>query len=104
MKKLIIILSITWCLNVFSQIAPPRQLINLNLSKPIPSNQPEIRKGPVMLAGGAVFILAGLLTPPTMVGGSTTQKLPVYKQVRMLPIVSGALVFTIGLGITVGGN
>jgi hypothetical protein len=57
-----------------------------------------------MLAGGAVFMLAGLLTPPTMVGGSTTQKEPIYKQVRMLPIVSGAVVFTIGLGITVGGN
>ena len=104
MKKLITILSIMLCLNVFSQIAPPRQTINLNLPKPTPSNQPEIRKGPVMLAGGAAFMLAGLLTPPTMVGGSTTQKQPVYKQVRMLPIVSGALVFTIGLGITVGGN
>jgi hypothetical protein len=104
MKKILMILSLMLCFNVFSQLAPPRQTINLNLSKPIPSNQSEIRKGPIMLAGGAAFMLAGLLTPPTMVGGSTTQKLPVYKQVRMLPIVSGALVFTIGLGITVGGN
>jgi hypothetical protein len=102
MKKLTTILSLMLCLNVFSQLAPPRQTINLNL--PLPSNQPEIRKGPIMLAGGAVFMLAGLLTPPTMVGGSTTQKEPIYKQVRMLPIVSGAVVFTIGLGITVGGN
>jgi hypothetical protein len=102
MKKILTILSLMLYLNVFSQLAPPRQTINLNL--PLPSNQTEIRKGPIMLAGGAVFMLAGLLTPPTMVGGSTTQKEPIYKQVRMLPIVSGAVVFTIGLGITVGGN
>ncbi len=104
MKKILTILSLMLCLNVFSQIAPPRQTVRLNLSKPIPSNQPEIRKGPIMLAGGAAFVVAGLLTPPLMVGGSTTQKQPVYKQVRMLPIVSGAIVFTIGLGITMGGN
>jgi hypothetical protein len=102
MKKILTILSLMLCLNLFSQIAPPRQKISLNL--PLPSNQPEIRKGPIMLVGGTTFILAGLLTPPLMVGGSTTQKQPVYKQVRMLPIVSGAIVFTIGLGITMGGN
>jgi len=102
MKKILTILSLMLCLNVFSQIAPPRQIVNLNL--PLPSNQSDIRKGPIMLVGGAAFMVAGLLTPPTMVGSSTTQKQPVYKQVRMLPIVSGAIVFTIGLGVTVGGN
>ena len=102
MKKILTILSLMLCLNVFSQIAPPRQIVNLNL--PLPSNQPEIRKGPIMMLGGASFMIAGLLTPPVMVGGSTTQKEPVYKQVRMLPIISGAIVMTIGVGITIGGN
>jgi hypothetical protein len=104
MKKILTILSLMLCLNVLSQIAPPRQTINLNLPKPIPSNQSDVRKGPIMLVGGAAFVVAGLLTPPLMVGSSTTQKEPIYKQVRMLPIVSGAIVFTIGLGVTVGGN
>jgi len=102
MKKILTILSLMLCLNVFSQIAPPRQIVNLNL--PLPSNQPEIRKGPIMMLGGASFMVAGILTPPVMVGGSTTQKEPVYKQVRMLPIISGAIVMTIGVGITIGGN
>jgi hypothetical protein len=57
-----------------------------------------------MIIGGLVLTTAGLLTPPLMVGGSTTQKQPFYKQVRMLPIISGTLVFTIGLGVTVSGN
>ena len=103
MKKILTILSLMLCLNVFSQIAPPRQTINLNLPKPVPS-QPNVRKGPLMLIGGATFIAAGLLTPPVMVGGSTTQKQPFYKQPKMLPIASGSIIFTIGLGLTVSGN
>ena len=104
MKKILTILSLMLSLNVFSQLAPPRQTINLNLPKPIPSNDSDIRKGPILLVGGAAFMVAGFLTPPVMVGGSTTQKQPIYKQVKMLPIISGAVVFTIGLGMTAGGN
>ena len=103
MKKILTILSLMLCLNVFSQLAPPRQTINLNLPKSAPS-QSDVRKGPMMLIGGAAFIAAGLLTPPVMVGGSTTQKQPFYKQPKMLPILSGTIIFTIGLGMTVGGN
>jgi hypothetical protein len=83
------------------QLAPPKQSITLNLPT---SYTPTLQVGPGMIIGGLVLTTAGLLTPPLMVGGSTTQKQPVYKQVRMLPIVSGAIVFTIGLGVTVGGN
>jgi hypothetical protein len=57
-----------------------------------------------MMIGGAAFILAGALTPPTMIGGSTTQKQPVYKQIRMLPILTGSIVFVIGSGISIGGR
>ena len=91
------------CLNVFSQIAPPKKTISLNL--PVPSNQTNIRKGPIMLAGGALFIAAGLLTPPIMVGGSTTQKKsPIHQMQRILPIASGSLIFIIGVGVSIGGN
>ena len=102
MKHLITILSLMMCLNVFSQIAPPRKTINLNL--PQPAYVPTIRTGPMMMIGGATFIAAGLLTPPTMVAGTTNQKQPAYKQMRMLPILTGAIVMTIGVGITIGGN
>jgi len=83
------------------QLAPPKQSITLNLPT---SYTPTLRAGTGMIIGGLVLTTAGLLTPPLMVGGSTTQKQPFYKQVRMLPIISGTLVFTIGLGVTVSGN
>ena len=104
MKKLLFILMMCLTTTCFSQLAPPRQTISLNLPKPVPSNQSNMRVGPAMLIGGASFILAGALTPPTMVAGSTTQKKPFYQQVRMLPIVTGSFVFIIGTGFTLGGN
>jgi hypothetical protein len=52
-----------------------------------------------MMIGGAALFVAGVLTPPIMVGGSTTQKQPFYKQgARALAMVSGGIVFTIGVG------
>ena len=99
MKSIFLILSLIFSSGTFSQIAPPRKIITLNLPKPSPPNMPL---GPGMMIGGATFVVAGLLTPPMMIAGSTTQKQPVYKQPRMLPIASGALIFTIGAGITLG--
>lgn len=55
-----------------------------------------------MVIGGASFIVAGLLTPPTYVGGSTTQKKPFMAQPKALPILTGALVMTIGCTISIG--
>ena len=57
-----------------------------------------------MMIGGTSFIVAGLLTPPTYVGGSTTEKKPFYQQPKFLPILSGALFFTIGIGVSISGN
>lgn len=98
MKKLI--LSLLLCLSSlsFAQIAPPRQKISLML--PLPSsNTPSFPTGPGMMIGGSVLFIAGALTPPLMVGGSTTQKQPFYKQgARALAMVSGGIVFTIGVG------
>lgn len=104
MKKIILTAALALSTSAFSQIAPPRQRILLNLPKPTPSSNSDMRIGPVMMVGGAAFVVAGLLTPPTMVGASTTQKQPFYKQIRMLPILTGAIVFTIGTGNALGGN
>ncbi len=103
MKLLIVILALILTTSAFSQIAPPRKAIALNL--PVPSaNQSNMRIGPAMMIGGAAFVLAGALTPPTMVGWSTTEKQPFYKQIRMLPILTGTIVFTIGAGNALAGN
>jgi hypothetical protein len=104
MKKLLFTLMMCLTTTCFSQLAPPKQTINLNLSKPVPYNQSNMRVGPAMLLGGASFILAGALTPPTMAGGSTTQKKPIYQQVRMLPIITGSLTIVIGAGFSLGGG
>lgn len=103
MKNIILTLFLTLSLFGLNQIAPPKSKITLNL--PTPNSQSNVRIGPIMMLGGASFIAAGLLTPPLMVGGSTTQKQPFYKQGgRALCIVSGAVFLTIGVGISISGN
>ena len=103
MKNIVLILFLLFSFLGVSQIAPPRNRVTLNL--PQPSSQSNVRIGPIMMLGGAAFTVAGLLTPPIMVGGSTTQKLPFYKQGgRALSIVSGAVFLTIGVGVTISGN
>lgn len=104
MKQIILTLTVLLTFTAFTQIAPPKQRILLNLPKPTPSSTSNMRMGPAMMVGGAAFVVAGLLTPPTMVGTSTTQKQPFYKQIRMLPILTGSIVFTIGTGVSLGGN
>lgn len=102
MKKIILSLALLLSTSAFSQIAPPKQRILLNL--PVPSNAPQARTGPLMMIGGASFIAAGLITSPFTIGKTTTPK-PFYQQgPRALAIVSGAIVFTVGVGITIGGN
>lgn len=102
MKNIVLVLFLIISSLTFSQIAPPRQKINLLL--PTPSSQTSnFPVGPGMMIGGTALFIAGALTPPLMVGGSTTQKQPFYKQGgRAAAMVSGALVFTIGVGVTIG--
>jgi uncharacterized membrane protein YedE/YeeE len=96
MKKLILFLMLVLSGSVTSQIAPPRQKIVLNLPQ---TYTPTLKVGAGMMIGGAAIFVAGVLTPPLMVGGSTTQKQPFYKQGgRALAMVSGGIVFTIGVG------
>lgn len=102
MKTLLtlLILMFTTCAN--SQIAPPRQKINLMLPAPS-SSQSNAPVGPIMMLGGASFIAAGLLAPPNMVGGSTTQKQPIVKQLhKVLPIASGCVILVVGVSISIG--
>jgi hypothetical protein len=101
MKKLILLLALTLSTNVFSQMAPPRQYFKLNLPK---SRKTEFRTGPAMLIGGAAFIVAGMLTQQIYEGSSTTQLKPVYAQPRTWAIVSGSLVFTVGIPLTIVGR
>ena len=87
----------------FSQLAPPKQKINLNLT-PAQSYENTRLKGPAMLLGGATFIAAGLLVPPVMEGGSTTQKkAPIHQLHRILPIVSGSAIIVVGFSFGIGG-
>lgn len=99
----ILIFFISFCSS--AQLAPPKQKINLNLP-PVPSsNQSNVPIGPIMMLGGASFIAAGLLTPPTMVGGSTTQKKPFLQQMhRVLPVATGSIFLVVGAGFSLGGR
>lgn len=59
--------------------------------------------GPAIMLGGSSFILAGVLTTPIYVGGSTTVKQPFFKQGgRMLAIMTGLTLTTVGVVITIG--
>lgn len=99
MKKLILFLMLSLSGLYKAQIAPPKQKIILNLPS---SYTPTLKVGTGMMIGGAALFVAGVLTPPIMVGGSTTQKQPFYKQgARALAMVSGSVVFTIGVGKTI---
>jgi hypothetical protein len=103
MKNIILTLFLLLSCFSFGQIAPPKRKITLNL--PLPNSQSNVRPGPFMVLGGAAFIVGGLLTPPLMVGGSTIEKQPFYKQGgRALAIISGSLTLTIGIGVTLSGN
>ena len=109
MKNIFVILLSLFTFTCFSQdsyqsfdFTPTRELqttkIQLNLPAYQSSTGPSVGVG--MLMGGGAFILAGVLTPPVYVGGSTTEKKPFYSQPRFYPIVTGALVMFVGVTIS----
>jgi cytochrome c biogenesis factor len=108
MKKILLIAMLMLTIPAYTQLSPPLESpINLNLemkSSGYSTYGNDVRTGPIVMVGGAAFILAGLLTPPVMEGGSTTIKKPFYKQIRSLPILAGGIVMTVGLAITITGN
>lgn len=105
MKKLILLLMLSLTTGVFSQLAPPPSQINLHLPTPKPYKVKEPIVGPLVMLGGMAFTAAGLLTPPVMVGGSTTEPKPFLQQgVRAAAIITGSVVITTGLVITIAGK
>jgi hypothetical protein len=92
MKNLITTIFVLASLNLYSQ-----KINGLG-------NTVEVKSGPIMMLGGGAFMTMGLLTRPIMEAGSTTDKKPFYKQVRNLPIITGAAIFTVGIGFTIGGR
>jgi len=112
MKHLILTLFLTIVTASFSQLSPPvsaygTSKIDLHLEKSLKVSSSYQREsnfplGPAMMLGGASFITAGLLTPSTYVGGSTTEKKPFFQQPKMLPIVSGILLTSVGVVFSVG--
>jgi hypothetical protein len=105
MKKLVLSLALALSTSAFSQVAPPKQTINLHLNKSnILDNSRDVRVGPVMVLGGASFIVAGALTTPFYVGGSTTEKKPFFQQGgRSAAIISGCVVLMGGVVISLNG-
>jgi len=106
MKKLVLFLALSLSTSAFSQLAPPTPKINLHLSNKsnILDNSRTVRTGPLMMLGGASFIAAGALTTPFYVGASTTEKKPFFQQgARAAAIISGCVVLTGGVVVTLGG-
>jgi hypothetical protein len=78
--------------------------INLRLPSNNSYRHDDGRVGPLVMMGGAVFILAGLLTVPTYKGGSATEQKPFFQQGgRMLAIMSGSIMIPIGSILTICG-
>ena len=109
MKNILVILLSLFTLTCFSQdsyqsfdFTPVKEVhttkIQLNLPAYQSSTGPSVGVG--MLMGGGAFILAGVLTPPVYVGGSTSEKKPFYSQPKFYPIVSGALLMVVGVSIS----
>lgn len=110
MKNIFVILLSLFTFTCFSQdsyqsfdFTPVKEIqttkIQLNLP-PYESSSSRLPVGVGMLMGGGAFVLAGVLTPPVYVGGSTTEKKPFYSQPRFYPIVTGALVMFVGVTIS----
>ena len=83
----------------------PSEPIELNLKLSSTSyGYPEESSMPVglgMIIGGATFILAGVLTQPIYVSGSTTEKKPIFQQARTWPILFGSLSIVGGVVISI---
>jgi hypothetical protein len=120
MKKLLAVLSLLVCFNVNSQYTADNGYLTTNVVSTTMSTNINLRLnlgtsrgyrynsdtkvGPYLLLGGGVFVLTGLLTPTTYVGGSTTLKKPFAQQMRNWVMITGGVMGTVGLVITISGN
>ncbi len=87
----------------------PKTNLNIGLSQRYKSqySEPSFPKGPAFILGGSVMALAGFLTVPdyyTSPSGEIVTK-PFFRQgARMLAIMTGAILTTVGIVITISGN
>ena len=115
MKKIFIILSLFISSTCFSQDGllqekesymtyEPSILLRSDFSLPVKkvkNDSPRI--GPIVMLGGAVFCLAGILTTPNQ--NSDCSVKPFMQQTgRALTVITGGVVFTAGIVITISGN
>lgn len=104
---LISVSSLTYGQDSYETFDQPNKKVEINKTsikvvskRSVSSVTPSIGLG--MMYGGGAFVVAGLLTPPIYVGGSTTEKKPFYSQPRFYPMVSGGLIFMVGAVISLG--
>lgn len=109
MKNLLVILLTFISFNSFSQdsyqvidfVSTPTyqpKKLSLSLNTRESSTGPSIGVG--MILGGGVFVLAGALTQPDYVGGSTTEKKPLYSQPKFYTIITGSAIMFVGITIS----
>ena len=94
MKKIVLSLALALSASAFSQKRPDPKF----------SHMVEVKSGPWMMFGGACFSTAGLVSYTVHKGGSTTQKGDLIYQQRLLPVVSGIAVFSVGVVYTIKGK
>ena len=94
MKKIILTLALALSTVAFSQKRPDPKF----------SHMVEVKTGPWMMFGGACFSTAGLVSYTVHKGGSTTQKSSIEYQQRLLPVISGVAVFSVGVVYTIKGK
>jgi hypothetical protein len=120
MKKILAVLLLLVSFNVNSQynvnnsylatnVASTTMSTNINLRlNLVPtnsySNNSDSRIGPYIILGGVVFTAAGLLTPSTYVGGSTTVKEPFTRQLRNWIMITGGIMSSVGIVVAISGN
>jgi hypothetical protein len=98
MKKIVLALVLALSASAVSQ---KRITFNVpSMAKPAV----EYRTGPWMMFGGACLSTAGLVSYTVHKGGSTTQKGDLIRQQRLLPIISGVAVFSVGVVYTIKGR
>ena len=114
MKNIILSLVLLLTFNTKAQdsyqslmVIEPTETIELNLTSTSSSssygyNNSRLPIGVGMMLGGTTFIVAGALTRPSYVGGSTKEKKPFIQQAKLWPILFGSLIFTGGIAVSIG--
>lgn len=96
MKKVLLTSLMLISLSTFSQLAPKKQSVNLNLPGWDYAKTKEVKMSNGLLLGGLSFTVAGLLTPVTMTGKSGNQKADIWHQPKYMILGTGLSLVTVG--------